>query len=75
MIDVRNRLVKALHTTASLPALREEIVLFLCELEDVQCAPTLRSTDLGIHDAAPDTERESAPSTERASALGQEYGV
>lgn len=72
MIDVRNRLVKALHTTASLPALREELVLMLCELEDVQGAPTLRSCSA---DTAPETERESAPSTERESAVGQEYGV
>lgn len=72
MIDVRNRLVKALHTTASLPALREELVLVLCDLEDAQAAPTLRSN---AHDMAPETERESAPSTERESAVGQEYGV
>lgn len=73
MIDVRNRLVKALHTTASLPALREELVMVLCDLEDMQGAPTMRSAT--GYDVGPETERESAPSTERASAAGQEYGV
>lgn len=77
MIDVRKRLVKALHTTASLPALREELVLVLCDLEDVQAAPTLRSvapTD-ATADASPDTQPDSAPPTPADSRLGEEYGV
>jgi hypothetical protein len=72
MIDVRNRLVKALHTSASLPALREELVMMLCDLEDVQAAPTLRSY---AHDAAPDTQPDSAPPTPADSLAGKEYGV
>lgn len=75
MIDVRNRLVKALHTSASLPALREELVLMLCELEDVQCAPTLRSATMRSYDAAPDTQPDSAPPTPADSVAGREYGV
>lgn len=82
MTDVRRRLVKALHTSATLPQLREELVLVLCALEDEQ-APTLRSVvavasaDANVRneDLAPDTERDSAPPTPVDSKLGQEYGV
>jgi hypothetical protein len=51
MVDVRNRLVKALHTSATLPSLREELVLVLCEMaEHEAAAPTVRSpmTDANV---------------------------
>jgi hypothetical protein len=84
MNDIRSRLVKALHTSTTLPALREELVLVLCDLADEQEAtPTLRSPTLrivmtdacGHNDDAPETERDSAPPTPVDSQLGQEYGV
>lgn len=84
MTDIRRRLVKALHTSASLPALREELVLVLCDLEEEQ-TPTLRSVAFDVTDAnvlsgfgreaAPDTQPDSAPPTPVDSQLGQEYGV
>ena len=80
MIDVRKRLVHALHSSATLPALREALIELACELEDIQGAPTLRSvcvtaTDAcGRNDEAPPTEPDSAPPTPVDSALGQEYG-
>ncbi|HEY3497242.1 MAG TPA: hypothetical protein VGK73_21240 [Polyangiaceae bacterium] len=78
MTDVRRRLVKALHTSATLPALREELVLVLCDLEEEQ-TPTLRSVALDITDAdgryaPPDTQPDSAPPTPVDSAVGQEFG-
>lgn len=73
MIDVRNRLVKALHTTTSLPALREELVLVLCDLEEAQAAPTQRNVT--PTDAPPDAEPESAPPTPADSERGMEYGI
>lgn len=86
MTDIRKRLVKALHTSATLPALREELVLVLCDLE-VDQTPTLRSVAPDVRtqadaaaldaialDAAPDTEPESAPPTPVDSAVGQEFG-
>lgn len=75
MIDVRNRLFKALHTSATLPALREELVLVLCDIEEEQ-TPTVRSAVAASTDAnGPDTEPDSAPPTPADSALGKEYGV
>lgn len=79
MVDVRNRLVKALHTSLTLPSLREELVQVLCDMHE-EAAPTVRSivslaTDANVRDAAPDTEPDSAPPTPADSALGQEYGV
>jgi hypothetical protein len=75
VIDVRRRLVKALHTSATLPALREELVLVLCDLE-TDNAPTLRSitADAYGREDAPDTEPDSAPPTPVESAMGQEFG-
>lgn len=78
MTDIRRRLVKALHTSATLPALREELVLMLCDIEEEQ-TPTLRSavaaiTDASGRDDAPDTQPDSAPPTPVASVLGQEFG-
>jgi hypothetical protein len=70
--------MKALHTSATLPALREELVLVLCDMAAVDdAAPTLRSlvTDANGRNAAPDTEPDSAPPTPVDSQLGQEYGV
>lgn len=80
MTDVRKRLVKALHTSATLPELREELVMIVCDLEDAHAAPTVRSvTDASGHtghnDEAPDTERDSAPATAADSQLGQEFGL
>ncbi len=80
MTDIRRRLVKALHTSASLPALREELVLVLCDLEE-ENTPTLRSVALSLTDAnvridaAPDTEPDSAPPIPADSDFGKEYGV
>lgn len=80
MIDVRQRLVKALHTRETLPSLREELVLLACELADEQAlTPTLRSiapfmTDANVRDVAPDTQPDSAPPTPVDSQLGQEFG-
>jgi hypothetical protein len=83
MVDVRNRLVKALHTSATLPSLREELVLVLCDMAaHEEAAPTVRSvvawaiTDANGHkDRAPDTEPDSAPPTPADSELGKEYGI
>lgn len=72
MTEVRKRIVKALHTCASLPALREELVLVLCDLEEEQ-TPTLRSVSIDETDA-PRTQPESAPSVPTESELGKEYG-
>jgi hypothetical protein len=76
--DIRRRLVKALHTSATLPALREELVLMLCDIEEEQ-TPTLRSvvsvvTDANVREDAPDTQPDSAPPTPVDSAIGQEFG-
>lgn len=87
MTDIRRRLVKALHTSATLPALREELVLMLCDIEEEQ-TPTLRSADMrsvvpaitdaggrdGAPASAPDTQPDSAPPTPVESAIGQEFG-
>jgi hypothetical protein len=82
MNDIRNRLVKALHTSATLPALREELVLMLCDMDaEQECSPTVRSiapwiTDANVRiDEAPETEPDSAPPTPVNSAAGQEFGV
>jgi hypothetical protein len=76
--DIRRRLVKALHTSATLPALREELVLMLCDIEEEQ-TPTLRSCAAEItyangRDNAPDTQPDSAPPTPVESVIGQEFG-
>jgi hypothetical protein len=75
--DIRRRLFKALHTSATLPALREELVLVLCDMADEEAAPTVRSdmTDANGREMAPDTQPDSAPPTPVESALGKEYGV
>lgn len=79
MVDVRQRLVQALKSSATLPALRQELVLLACDLdEECEAAPTLRSLGAdasGHNDEAPETERDSAPTTPVDSQLGQEYGV
>ena len=81
MVDVRQRLVQALKSSATLPALRQELVLLACDIDDErEAAPTLRSlgADACGHNKsedAPETERDSAPPTPVDSQLGQEYGV
>jgi hypothetical protein len=80
MVDVRQRLVQALKSSATLPALRQELVLLACDIDDErEAAPTLRSlgADACGHndDEAPETERDSAPPTPVDSQLGREYGV
>lgn len=76
MVDVRSRLKKALTRSSTLPALREELVLLACDLEEEQI-PTVRNpiTDASGLNRAPDTERDSAPATLADSELGKEYGV
>jgi hypothetical protein len=83
--DIRSRLVKALHTSTTLPELRTELVLMVCDLDEEQnAAPTVRSicaprertqTDASAEEQAPDTEHDSAPSWPLDSDLGKEYGV
>lgn len=73
MTDVRRRLIKALHTGATLVDLREQLVLIVCDMADAEdSVPTVRS--VYDADAAPETERESAPSVPTDSAIGREFG-
>jgi hypothetical protein len=70
VIDVRSRLLGALHSASTLPALREALVLIVCDLTSEDAVPTVRSAE-----AAPDTEPESAPPTPADSDLGRQFGV
>jgi hypothetical protein len=73
---VRQRLLAALRTDATLPALRESLIHIAASLGTPSDVPTVRSIqtfDIDV-DVEPLTESDTSPSIPVDSSLGREFG-